>query len=269
MAGRGWNLCYHISFFRAFSQLPRSTAPAEENARPKGGEIAGPRLIKQILDRRFLHANSRWTGREKGYSRGCGLVINPFDANASKIALQLKGPAKGVHGNGPDPGRRDLRKGPAPCPVHGLRRSDLAERPPPRRAGFLRNGKGHRGRDHGKRGRRTWCYAGVRRGLGMGQVGCLVAEELSLPCVTVVPTRRFRMAGFASGGRRTGARKILETALPVLATVTSSSLNQPRYPTAKGIVMAGRKKMAVWSARDLGLAKSRPAWWRSKTSSSP
>jgi electron transfer flavoprotein alpha/beta subunit len=49
--------------------------------------------------------------------------------------------------------------------------------------------------------------------------------------------------------------EILETAMPALATVTSSSLNQPRYPTAKGIVMAGRKKITVWSARDLGLTE--------------
>jgi electron transfer flavoprotein alpha/beta subunit len=46
--------------------------------------------------------------------------------------------------------------------------------------------------------------------------------------------------------------EIVEADLPALATITSSSANQPRYATAKGIILAGRKKIPKWSARDLG-----------------
>jgi electron transfer flavoprotein beta subunit len=89
----------------------------------------------------------------------------------------------------------------------------------------------------------------------MGQVGFRIAEELCLTCVSVVfrvevQDGRLRLRREADKGEET-----LETSAPALATITSSSLNQPRYPTAKGIVMAGRKKIAIWSAEDLGMAE--------------
>ena len=49
--------------------------------------------------------------------------------------------------------------------------------------------------------------------------------------------------------------EVVEAAPPVVVTV-SNELGEPRYPTLRGIMAAGRKKPTVWSAADLGLDAS-------------
>ena len=88
----------------------------------------------------------------------------------------------------------------------------------------------------------------------MGQVGGLIAEELSLTCVTLVSHVELQDGSLRLRREADRGEEILGMSLPALATVTSSSLNQPRYPTAMRIVMASRKKIPVWSAQDLGMA---------------
>ena len=85
-----------------------------------------------------------------------------------------------------------------------------------------------------------------------GQVGVGIAEFLDIPSITLVVKAemiedRLRVERLVEGGY-----EIIETTLPALLTV-SSEMNKPRYPTLKGIMAAGRKKVPVWGAGDLGL----------------
>lgn len=52
--------------------------------------------------------------------------------------------------------------------------------------------------------------------------------------------------------------EVVEASLPALVTV-SNELGQPRYPSLRGIMAAGRKQPTVWTAADLGLNASQLA----------
>ncbi len=84
------------------------------------------------------------------------------------------------------------------------------------------------------------------------QVGPQVAECLGLPQITYV--RKIEIEGKTVKAERAledGFERI-ETTLPVLITVIQD-LNQPRYPSVKGIVEACREAdYPVWTAADIG-----------------
>jgi electron transfer flavoprotein beta subunit len=73
-----------------------------------------------------------------------------------------------------------------------------------------------------------------------GSVGVMVAEMLGLPCVSVVVKLEI------TGGRATaereieGGREVVETTLPAVFTA-QKGLNEPRYPSLKGIMGAKSK----------------------------
>ncbi len=87
----------------------------------------------------------------------------------------------------------------------------------------------------------------------LGLVGPFLAEELDLPCATLIANgdpangalhlRRPTEAGY----------DILEAPMPFLATVTNDESNVPRYASVRGILAARRAEIPVWSAEDLGL----------------
>ena len=84
-----------------------------------------------------------------------------------------------------------------------------------------------------------------------GLVGAALAQELSIPMVTLaadmeaagegIRVRRMTMEGF----------QVVSAPLPALVTV-SNEVGRPRLPSGRGIVMAARKKVPLWSAADLG-----------------
>lgn len=88
----------------------------------------------------------------------------------------------------------------------------------------------------------------------LGLVGPFLAEELGIPCVSLVanfePTentircRRPTETGY----------EMLEAPFPFLATVTNDTSNVPRYASVKGLRAAMRMPVACWSAVDLGLS---------------
>jgi len=85
------------------------------------------------------------------------------------------------------------------------------------------------------------------------QVPGMVAELLEWGNISVVDKLEFAdgqvKAWRAAGG---GARDVVEAALPLVITC-DKGLNEPRYASLKGIMMAKRKKIAVKGAGDLGL----------------
>ncbi|MBI4297094.1 MAG: electron transfer flavoprotein subunit beta/FixA family protein [Chloroflexi bacterium] len=84
-----------------------------------------------------------------------------------------------------------------------------------------------------------------------GQVGSGIAELLGIPSITVASK-----VEAADGKARVervlpDGREVVEVDLPALVTV-SNELGEPRYPTLKGIMAAGKKPVTVWKASDLG-----------------
>ena len=97
------------------------------------------------------------------------------------------------------------------------------------------------------------------------QVGIILAETLGIPVVTlarkveaidgVVRVERMTLDGY----------DVVEAPLPALVTI-SNELGQPRLPTGKGIIMAARKKITEWTAKDVDVdpAQVGPAAARTK-----
>ena len=92
-----------------------------------------------------------------------------------------------------------------------------------------------------------WDYATVPLG---------IAEMLNLPCVTLAQKIEPDGDGRVTIQRAlTDGYEVVESPLPALVTV-SNELGEPRYPTLRGIMMAGRKRPTVLTAADLGLDAS-------------
>lgn len=86
------------------------------------------------------------------------------------------------------------------------------------------------------------------------QVAVRVAELLDLPCVNSVI--KLDIAEDKKSARCLrevdGDRDVAETTLPALITA-QQGLNEPRYPSLKGIMGAKKKPIVDWKATDLGL----------------
>lgn len=85
-----------------------------------------------------------------------------------------------------------------------------------------------------------------------GVVGAGIGEILGLPVITIA--RDIKMTDGVIRVERVvpDGYEVVEASPPVVVTV-SNELGQPRYPTLRGIMAAGRKQPTVWSAQDLGL----------------
>ena len=85
-------------------------------------------------------------------------------------------------------------------------------------------------------------------------VGIMLAELLDLPHVSVVT--RFEIADDAKSARAEreieGGREVVETPLPAVITA-QKGLNEPRYPSFRGIRQARTKPYTLWSVGDVGL----------------
>ncbi|MBL7119791.1 MAG: electron transfer flavoprotein subunit beta/FixA family protein [Dehalococcoidia bacterium] len=83
-----------------------------------------------------------------------------------------------------------------------------------------------------------------------GQVGSIIAENLGIPVVTLarkveVIDSKLRVERVIPDGY-----EIVEVSLPAVVTV-SSEIGQARLPSGRGIIMAARKQIPVWSAQDI------------------
>jgi electron transfer flavoprotein beta subunit len=85
-------------------------------------------------------------------------------------------------------------------------------------------------------------------------VGVMIAELLDLPHVSVVTDLQIDAgAGTARAEREIeGGKEVVETSLPAVITA-QKGLNEPRYPSFRGIRQARSKPFTQWSAADVGL----------------
>lgn len=213
--------------------------------------------IKQILDPEIPPRNFQVDQAAKKVIPGdTALVINPFDANAIEIALQLKDRQKYCTVTaltlGGEPCGKALRHALAMGCDEAIWLKDAFFEGLDSAATAKVIARGIQ-----KVGQIDLVLCGRQAGdWDMGQIGSLIAEELSLTCISVVSqvdveNDRLRLQREVEKGV-----EIVATDMPALATITSSSANQPRYATTKGIVLASRRKIPVWSAQDLGIAEN-------------
>ena len=80
----------------------------------------------------------------------------------------------------------------------------------------------------------------------------MLAERLGLPQVTFAS--ELTLDGGSVTIRRDGdtASETIEASLPALISVTDQ-INEPRYPSFKGIMAAKKKPVEEWSLSDLGV----------------
>lgn len=86
------------------------------------------------------------------------------------------------------------------------------------------------------------------------QVGPMLAEILNLPQATVVTKLELDAANKKATATRQieGGSEIIELPLPAVVTA-QKGLNEPRYPSLKGIMSAKKKEIAEMNAAGLGL----------------
>jgi electron transfer flavoprotein beta subunit len=90
----------------------------------------------------------------------------------------------------------------------------------------------------------------------MSVVPAMLAERLRLPQVTFAS--ELTVADGKATIRRDGdaASETVEASLPALVSVTDQ-INEPRFPSFKGIMAAKKKPLETWSLGDLGVDASR------------
>jgi electron transfer flavoprotein beta subunit len=87
----------------------------------------------------------------------------------------------------------------------------------------------------------------------MSVVPAMLAERLGVPQATFAS--ELTVEGSTVRIRRDGdtSTEIIEATLPALVSVTDQ-INEPRYPSFKGIMAAKKKPLQSWSLSDLGLS---------------
>ncbi len=87
----------------------------------------------------------------------------------------------------------------------------------------------------------------------LGLVGPFLAEEMGLPCATLIANVEPSGDGVRLRRPIEGGYEVLAAPLPLVATVTNDESNVARYASVRGLRRAMRTPVPVWSAADLGL----------------
>jgi len=94
----------------------------------------------------------------------------------------------------------------------------------------------------------------------MGSVGAQVSELLGWPCASWIMEEAVDEAGktVRVGRQAEGGLEVFDLPLPAVVSA-QKGLNEPRYPTLKGIMGAKKKEIKDVKAADLGQAPAPPA----------
>jgi len=90
----------------------------------------------------------------------------------------------------------------------------------------------------------------------MGQVGLRIGEELGMACVALAYNIEYADGPLRLRRETDRGTEVVETDMPLLATITNDRSNQPRYSTVKGIMAAKRKDIPIWSAGELEVTEA-------------
>jgi electron transfer flavoprotein beta subunit len=78
---------------------------------------------------------------------------------------------------------------------------------------------------------------------GNMQVGSTLAELLDVPCLSVVTALQVNGASVVAEREGDGCTEVLEAQLPCIVTC-QKGLNEPRYPSIRGVMLAKKKEIA-------------------------
>jgi electron transfer flavoprotein beta subunit len=87
---------------------------------------------------------------------------------------------------------------------------------------------------------------------GMSVVPAMVAERLGIPQVTFVGSLTIEGGMVRIEREGDTSTEVVQSSLPALVSVTDQ-INDPRYPSFKGIMAAKKKPVQTWSLADLGI----------------
>ncbi len=89
-------------------------------------------------------------------------------------------------------------------------------------------------------------------GTDNGQVGPMVAQMLGLPHIGVVVKLELKDGTIVAHREIEGATEVVESMFPAVITA-QKGLNEPRYASLKGIMMAKKKEITIKTASESGL----------------
>jgi electron transfer flavoprotein beta subunit len=209
--------------------------------------------MKQILDPDLPARDFQIDAEAKEARRGsANLVTNIFCENALETALQLR---ESVGGEvtalcyGGEQAEDVLRKALAMTADHAiLVQREGSSNPDPgavSRVLAAAIGKGE-GYDLVLLGRESGDW-------GVGQTGGLLAEQLGLPCLSLVDDIQAEGGNLRLRRQTDVGFEVAEGAGPAVLTITNHEGNVPRIPKTRDVMMSYRKPLTTWSLADLGL----------------
>jgi electron transfer flavoprotein beta subunit len=190
---------------------------------------------------------------------GVNFMLNPYDEIGVEEALKTKQQFGGevvVVSLGGDPNKETLRKALA----MGCDRAVLLKDPAVRDSYAVASSLADYAKEYGADiifcGKQSIDYDDA-------QIGGLIAEMLGIPSVSVVVKLEIKESAIIAEREIEGGHEIVRSSLPAVITA-QKGLNEPRYPSLKGIMDAKRKPIeekvpsAVASRVEVG-AMSKPA----------
>ena len=87
---------------------------------------------------------------------------------------------------------------------------------------------------------------------GAGQTAGLLAEELSMPCVSFVDRIEATSGGLRIKRQTDSGWELLEAQTPLVVSITNDEHNVPRIPKVRDVMMSYRQPLTQWTLSDLG-----------------
>jgi electron transfer flavoprotein beta subunit len=212
--------------------------------------------IKQIIDPEIPAEQFKLDPASKRQVRGgLSLVISAYDQNALEVALQLREKAGGkitALSLGEPEAQGAVKSAMGMGIDAGVLVSD------PTLAGSDSFGVAHiLAKAIHKIGLPDLILTGCVSGdTGNKMVGPLLAEELGIPSVAFVSRIEAKDGKIVARRIVEDGYELVETPMPVVASILSDDTNVPRYSKLKDIMAAARKTVPVWKAADLGIDPS-------------
>ena len=88
---------------------------------------------------------------------------------------------------------------------------------------------------------------------GAGQTGGLLAEELSLPCVSFVDRIESNDGKLRLKRQTDTGWEVLEAEMPIVVSITNDEHNVPRIPKVRDVMMSYRQPLTQWKLDDLNI----------------
>ena len=211
--------------------------------------------IKQVLDTEEVGKAKVDPKTNTLIREGVPSIINPFDENAIEEALRIKDEQNArvvVLTMGPPQAEEALRKALAMGADEAVHLCDKAMAGGDTLATSFTLATAIR-----KIGEFDLILTGKQSIEGdTAQVGPGVAECLGIPQVTYVRKLEIKDKKIKAERTLEDCFEVVEVSLPALVTVTKE-INDPRYPSLRGLLRAKKEKILVWNHHDLALQKEK------------